>query len=530
MRVLIVDDHEVVRRGVRSLLESHCDVCGEAVDGRDAIEKARLLKPDVIVMDVSMPHLNGLEATPQIRHILPDCEVLILSQHESPQMIQQALKAGARGYVVKSSVARDLLAALEKVGRHETFFDHAIAGMAQRSSELDEQKTLPHLAPVSASTNPSEAGCGTTNEKVNILMVDDEPGKLLTYEAILSGLGENLIKAHSATEALEHLLKSEIAIVLMDVKMPELDGFELAKMIRDHPRYQNTAIIFISGERITDPDRLKGYEHGGVDYISVPVIPELLRAKVKVFAELYCKSRQLEMLTAQMVVLQDEERRRIARELHDSVGQTLAAILMNVTIVQSQSQRLDERGARAVSENAQLLQQVSAEIRTMSHLLHPPLLEVAGLASALRWYVDGFSARSKIKVDLEIPSDFARLPNETELAIFRIVQECLTNIHRHSGSKTANIHIRNENGSLVVQVMDRGKGIPKEELLAITASGRTGVGFGGMRERLKQLGGTLNLQSDGNGTVVSASLRVNGHRFQFKLQKTVPPEAVSVPI
>ena len=197
------------------------------------------------------------------------------------------------------------------------------------------------------------------------------------------------------------------------------------------------------------------------------------------------------MLTAQMVVLQDAERRRIARELHDGVGQTLAAILMNVSIVQSQSQKLDARGAKAVSENAQLLEQVSAEIRTMSHLLHPPLLEVAGLASALRWYVDGFSERSRVKVDLEIASDFDRLPNDTELAIFRIVQECLTNIHRHSGSKTANICIRNENGSLVVQVTDRGRGIPKEKLLAITASGRTGVGFGGMRERLlRQLAAT----------------------------------------
>lgn len=525
MRVLVVDDHEVVRRGVRSLLESHCEVCGEAVDGRDAIEKARLLKPDVVVMDISMPNLNGLQATPPIRSMLPACEVLILSQHESPQMAQQALKAGARGYVVKSSVARDLLAALEAIGRHETFFEHAIAGVAERSSKFDEQQTLLQGAALPASTTSYQVECRATDEKVNILMVDDEPDKLLTYEAILMGLGENLIKVHSPTKALEHLLKTEIAVVLMDVKMPELDGFELAKMIRDHPRYQNTAIIFISGARITDPDRLKGYQNGAVDYISVPVIPELLRAKVKVFAELYRKSRQLEMLTAQMLVLQDAERRRIARELHDSVGQTLAAILMNVSIVQSQSQNLDARGARAVSENAQLLQQVSAEIRTMSHLLHPPLLEVAGLASALRWYVDGFSERSKIKVDLEIPSDFDRLPNDTELAIFRIVQECLTNIHRHSGSKTANIRIQNENGRLVVQVMDRGRGIPREKLLAITASGRMGVGFGGMRERLKQLGGTLNVQSDENGTAVSAILNVNGLGDQFESQRTIPTTA-----
>ena len=217
MRLLIVDDHEVVRRGIRSLLTNHnrWEVCGEAVDGQDAVDKARELKPDLIIMDVSMPRLNGLEATPIIRSVLPDCEVLILSQHESPQMIQQALKAGARGYVVKSSVARDLLVALETVIRHEPFFDQTIRGMIQRSSAVDEQKNFPHANDTPVTTNSYEAGCRASAEKVNILMVDDEPGKLLTYEAILTQLGENLIKAHSAPEALEHLLKTDIAIVLM---------------------------------------------------------------------------------------------------------------------------------------------------------------------------------------------------------------------------------------------------------------------------------------------------------------------------
>ena len=141
------------------------------------------------------------------------------------------------------------------------------------------------------------------NHKVNILMVDDQPSKLLSYEVILKDLGENLIKATSGKEALEHLLKTEIAVVLMDVSMPDIDGFELAEMIRQHPRFQKTAIIFISGVHLTDIDRVKGYQRGGVDYISVPVVPELLRAKVSVFAELHRKTRQLESLN------QDLERR-----------------------------------------------------------------------------------------------------------------------------------------------------------------------------------------------------------------------------
>src|SRR5580698_11040761 len=167
----------------------------------------------------------------------------------------------------------------------------------------------------------------TERENVNILMVDDQPGKLLSYEAILGELGENLIKAHSARQALDLLLKNEIAVVLMDVSMPELDGFELADMIRQHPRFQDTAIIFISAIHLTDLDRLKAYQRGAVDYISVPVNPELLRAKVSVFADLHRKTRQLEQLnhelrhlSGSLLIDQDEERRRIARELHDGLG------------------------------------------------------------------------------------------------------------------------------------------------------------------------------------------------------------------
>jgi PAS domain S-box-containing protein len=156
-----------------------------------------------------------------------------------------------------------------------------------------------------------------THEPVNILMVDDQPGKLLSYEAILNPLGENLIKANSGREALEVLLKADIAIVLMDVSMPDIDGFQLADMIREHPRFQQTAIIFISAVHLSDLDRLKGYERGAVDYISVPVVPELLRAKVTIFAELYRKTQQLERLNHEL-------EQRVAdrtEELRESEGQ-----------------------------------------------------------------------------------------------------------------------------------------------------------------------------------------------------------------
>src|SRR6266850_2610718 len=159
----------------------------------------------------------------------------------------------------------------------------------------------------------------TSNDKVNILLVDDQPAKLLAYEVILRELGENLFRASSAREALEHLLKTDVAVVLVDVCMPDLDGFPLAAMIRDHPRFQKTAIIFVSAIHLTDVDRVRGYEMGAVDYVPVPVVPEVLRAKIKVFAELYRKTRELERLN---VELEDRVRARTA-ELEASNAQLL---------------------------------------------------------------------------------------------------------------------------------------------------------------------------------------------------------------
>ena len=154
------------------------------------------------------------------------------------------------------------------------------------------------------------------------------------------------------------------------------------------------------------------------------------------------------------------------------------------------------------------MKELSQEVRTISHLLHPPLLDEAGLASALRWYVEGFAQRSKIEVDLEFPKDFGRLPREAETAIFRTVQECLTNIHRHSESPTATIRIAATDNHVRVEVEDRGKGIPPEKQFEMTSSGTPGVGIRGMRERLRQLGGSLDIHSNGKGTLIVAQLPV----------------------
>jgi signal transduction histidine kinase len=179
---------------------------------------------------------------------------------------------------------------------------------------------------------------------------------------------------------------------------------------------------------------------------------------------------------------------------------------MNLSLAQSGNDNIDPRVAKALQESIDLVQQLSLELRTISHLLHPPLLDEVGLASGLRSYLDGFTERSKITVDLEIPKDLGRLSQDLETAIFRIVQECLTNIHRHSQSPIARIRITRSDSQISLEVEDRGKGIPPEKRQVMNSDGTAGVGIRGMRERLRQLGGSLEINSTETGTVVVARL------------------------
>jgi len=514
-----------------------------------------------------------------------------------------------------------------------------------------------------------------SKDKINILMVDDQPAKLLSYEVMLAELDERLVKARTAKEALETLLREDIAVVLMDVSMPELDGFELATMIRQHPRFQETAIIFISAVHLTDLDRLKGYKHGAVDYISVPVVPDLLRAKVRVFAELHRKTRQLEglnrelerrvgerteelerraealvqlnrklthknqeldaiihtapdiifsrqadgsrdylsdrfyeytgaapgsaggsgwmdyvhpedkgpatahwnrcvecgtnyeaeyrlrsrdgtyrwfraravpirddqgsivrwygtcsdihdskmleeeiredtvrlermvdertaalrQLSVRLMRMQDEEHRRIARELHDGLGQDLAVakMVLDNFLGRDSAQSKEDVCADA----SEMIGRAIQEIRTMSHLLHPPLLDEVGLLSAITWYVDGLAARSGIQTSFDVqPRDFPRLSPALETAIFRIVQECLTNVFRHSEANHCWITLLQQDRNIVIRVRDNGKGIG--ERVADLQPDSIGVGIGGIKQRAKEFGGDLRIVEAKPGTLV----------------------------
>lgn len=356
---------------------------------------------------------------------------------------------------------------------------------------------------MSASSNPGP---------VNILMVDDQPAKLLSYEVMLEELGESLLKASSGREALEILLKTDVAVVLMDVSMPELDGFQLAEMIREHPRFQKTAIIFISAVHLTDLDRLKGYQRGAVDYISVPVIPDLLRAKVSVFAELHRKARQLELLNLELrrlsqslMTAQDEERRRIARELHDGLGQDLtAAKMMLGSLVQPNQHTVERRDYRTVSEVLSMMDSAIEQVRTLSHLLHPPLLDEMGLLSALRWYTDGFAKRSGVVTILDAPQEFPRLEPELEMAVFKIVQECLTSVFRHAEAKQAVVKLQERAGSVIVSILDNGKGIGNGSHELHPNS--YGIGVMGIKQRVEEFKGKVVLRDTGAGTSVEVEI------------------------
>lgn len=245
---------------------------------------------------------------------------------------------------------------------------------------------------------------------------------------------------------------------------------------------------------------------------------ELLRTQDQLESRVRERTAQLELqiaerkrfedslreLTSRLLQLQDEERRRIARELHDSAGQMLAALSMNVSKLHRVLEKSNPELRETTGDSVQLIEDLSTEIRTLSYLLHPPLLDESGLASALSWYTEGLTARSKIAVDLQVAPEVGRMHPDLETAIFRIVQECLTNIHRHSGSPTATIRIERENGAVRVEVADQGKGLQTEKS-AGNMKARAGVGLRGMQERVRQLGGTLEIVSGNAGAPSGAS-------------------------
>jgi signal transduction histidine kinase len=384
----------------------------------------------------------------------------------------------------------------------------------------------------------------TTKERVNILLVDDQPSKLLTYEEILKDLDENLIKVTSASEALQWLLKEEVAVVLVDVCMPDLDGYELATMIRNHPRHQGTSIIFVSAVLMTDLDLLRGYEKGAVDYVAVPVIPEILRAKVSVFADLHRKTRQLERLNEQLEArvaertseleavarllrenesrLQDADRRKdeflamLAHELRNP----LAPIRTSVQLMQidglpaAQHERARDIIKRQVDHMVRLIDDL-LDVSRISRGQITLKRENVGLNAVVARAVE--TARPFVEefghtLDVELPAASVRLlGDETRLA--QVVGNLLHNAAKYTepGGRIVLSALDDGKGNVAISVRDNGIGIAEEdmpklfELFSQINAGpehpRRGLGIGlALVRRLVEMhGGSVRASSEGRG-------------------------------
>ena len=663
MRILVVDDHELVRRGICSVLttEPSITLCGEAADGYDAIEKSKTLHPDIIVMDVSMPRLNGLDATREIKRTCPDIEIVIVSQHEAPEMMRQAFNAGACGYVVKSAISADLLAAIAKAKNREIFVKPALTGGEHRN--LDFQEILQRSAAYEQALRESEERFRSAmnnlaeglyildaegrvtyinrsaekmlgwsamdligknmHEAVHYKYCDDTPFPLekcpcmrvlkdgveihefednflrkdgsffpvvlSTSPMMMNGVTKGIVisfrddtKRREAEDALQqseriyHAIGESIdygvwicnadgrniyasssflnLIGLSQMQYSEsgwasvlhpedaqatIDAWE--KCVRDGTFWQREHrfkrpdgtwhYILSRGTPIRDPYGNIQYWAGiNLDIQQWKEAEVVLEARVAKRTEELLKARnELRGLSVRLLKAQDEERRRIARELHDGVGQLLAAMTMSVPKLLAEKANLSEDAVKVAEEVEDLIAEALRDIRTMSYLLHPPLLDEIGLAPALQWYLGGFSERSSISVHLDLAPDVGKLPRDVELSLFRIVQECLTNIHRHSGSTTADVSLYRTRQEIVLEVRDQGSGIPPEITEKLSSGDSFGLGIRGMRERLRQFGGRLDVESDGDGTLVTAALPARKEKVSDDDSQIAAPQIEIVP-
>ncbi|HEY8714662.1 MAG TPA: PAS domain S-box protein [Candidatus Acidoferrum sp.] len=299
----------------------------------------------------------------------------------------------------------------------------------------------------------------------------------------------------------------EERVTLRDSVRRAADG----KLIREECRYMLADGTVRFAERTLSPIKeddgaIRMVVATGIDTTEQKELRERLEDRVRArTADLKEKNDQLADLSGRLLRSQDEERSRIARDLHDSIGQLLSALGMNIALVSTQIDKLSPGAAAAVRENQGIVEQITSEIRTISHLLHPPLLDELGVLTTVRDYAAGFTERSNIKVSLDFPPVLEAASPSMDLAIFRIIQECLTNIYRHSRSKTAFIQIAASPERISVQVRDEGKGLPPEARSGSAEGKFGGVGLSGMRERVREFGGTLDIQSSSAGAIVTAT-------------------------
>jgi len=554
-RILLADDNSDMREYVRKLLSSSCDV--QAVgDGEAALESIREHPPDLILSDVMMPKLDGFGLLKEVRcnERSAGVPVILISARAGEESRVEGLSAGADDYLTKPFSARELLArvksqlAMAKVRRQAAQLERELREQAEAEADglakmnkwgwrlwrsrdlieglnetlgavisllgadkgvlqlLDphtgvltiasqrgfEQEFLDFFREVTAETDSSCGRALRTNERFIVEDVEQD-GPFAPFRPVMRRAG----------------VRSVVSIPLIVA-----DGSVLGVLSAHFSRVH----------RPTEQDlrRLDLYVRQAVDFIRRCRTDEALRRSEEEFrklsetldAEVRSRTRALEQQSQQVRELswkllrsQDEERRHIARELHDSAGQTLTVLGINLAQLTHEAGRNSPEVVAKIEQIQETVQLLHREIRTTSYLLHPPLLDENGLYSAVSWYVQGLLERSGLDIRLDIPTDFGRLPSDMELVVFRLVQECLTNIHRHAESATALIRMLRQSSLVTIEIRDKGKGISPERLTEIQ-SRRSGVGIRGMRERLRQFDGTLTIESDGSGTRVVATIPV----------------------
>jgi signal transduction histidine kinase len=352
------------------------------------------------------------------------------------------------------------------------------------------------------------AGEQAQSSAANILLVDDEPKSLYALQELLSTLGENLLTAASGEEALRHALKNDFAVILLDVRMPGIDGFETARLIRSRERSRLTPIIFLTAAADEMGSMFRGYEVGAVDYLQKPVVPEILKSKVAVFVELHRKSERLKesedklrRLAAHLISVREEERSHIAREIHDELGQVLTGLKMEVTWL---AKRLREKPLLEKTESmCKLIDTTVQTVRKIATGLRPEMLDDMGIIAAVGWQAKEFQKRTGIRCRAKLPPE-VKLDIDVSTTMFRIFQEILTNVARHSRATRVDMELTIAEDHVALDVVDNGVGIADSDL-----NGKKSLGLLGMHERALLFGGEVKITgTPGHGTRVSVSIPI----------------------
>jgi signal transduction histidine kinase len=349
----------------------------------------------------------------------------------------------------------------------------------------------------------------------SVLLVDDNPAKLAALAAVIADMGLDVATATSGREALRLLLQRDFAVILLDVKMPVMDGFETAALIHGRPKSAHTPIIFVTAEAGKDSERFRGYTSGAVDYIFSPIVAEVLRAKIRVFVDLFYLQRKLAMQTEELQQsklmlrqlasyqehIKEEERKRIARDIHDELGQSLLALRIDVSMLHARTSTMHPKLNEKASDALNHIDTAIRSVRGIINDLRPPVLDL-GLQAAIEWQLDEFRQRSGIDCTMQAKDadSHCDLDEKRATTLFRIVQESLSNITRHAQATQVHVELYGEGRRLYLRIKDNGVGMTDQKKL-------NSFGLVGMKERVSMLGGELKIDSaPGKGTVLTIAM------------------------